>query len=90
MTSTLFKLALCAGAALFAAGCGKTDIPPPPKVALPAPTVQGGLSTPTLPTAPLPEPVVPKGAEAPSPTPGQAGDHSTPAFKAGGKNDPHK
>jgi hypothetical protein len=38
-----------------------------------------------LPTAPLPEPVVPKSAEAPSP--GQAGG-TDPAFKAGGKVDP--
>ena len=90
MTPALFKLALCTGAALFAFGCGKTESPPLPKITPPTLSVQGGLSTPTLPTAPLPEPKVPKGAEAPSPMPGQAGDHSTPAFKAGGKTDPHK
>ena len=48
------------------------------------------MLTPTLPSAPLPAPVVPKGAEAASPLPGQAGDTSSPAFKDGGKADPHK
>jgi len=38
----------------------------------------------------MPDPKVPKSAEAAAPTPGQAGDHSSPAFKGGGKVDPHK
>ncbi len=69
---------------------GKTDDPPLPKVAQQAPSAQGTLSTPTLPSPQLPDPIVPKGAEAPSPMPGQANDHSSPAFKNGGKADPHK
>lgn len=83
-------LAICIGTFLFAVGCSKTADPPLPKLAPPVPSVQGTLSTPTLPSAPLPAPVVPKGAEAPTPVPGQAGDHSSPAFKAGGKTDPSK
>ena len=83
-------LAICAGIVLFAAGCGKTDDSPSPKVAQQAPSAQGAVSTPTLPSPPLPDPVVPKGAEAASPVPGQAGDTSSPAFKDGGKTDPHK
>lgn len=81
-------LALCAGATLFATGCGKTSDPPLPKLSPPVAPTQGSMSTPTLPSAPLPDPIVPKAAEAPSPAPGQAGDHSSPAFKAGGKVDP--
>jgi hypothetical protein len=83
-------LALVTGTVLFAAGCGKTDDPPLPKMAPQAPSGQASISTPTLPSAPLPDPVVPKSAETPSPMPGQAGDHSSPAFKDGGKADPHK
>lgn len=83
-------LAICAGTVLFAIGCSKTADPPLPKLAPQVPSVQGTLSTPTLPSPHLPDPVVPKDAEAPSPMPGQAGDTSNPAFKAGGKADPHK
>jgi hypothetical protein len=90
MKRAIAIFAICAGAVLFAAGCSKTADPPLPKAAPPVPAVQGTLSTPTLPSAPLPDPVVPKGAEAPAPTPGQAGDTSSPTFKAGGKADPHK
>ena len=48
------------------------------------------VSAPASPSPPLPDPVVPKGAESPSPLPGQANDHSSPVFKGGGKEDPHK
>jgi len=81
---------ICAGTILFATGCGKTDNPSPPKEAQQAPSAQGSTPAPSLPTPPLPDPVVPKGAGAPSPTPGQAGDHSSPAFKEGGKANPPK
>lgn len=90
MKRPIAVLAFGAATALFAVGCGKTADPPLPKVAPAAPSVQGTMSSPTLPSAPLPDPVVPKGAEAPSPAPGQAGDTSSPAFKDGGKKDPHK
>jgi len=83
-------LAICAGTVLFAAGCSKTENPPLPKEAAQAPSTQGAPSTPAPPTPQLPDPVVTKGAEAPKPTPGQAGDHSSPAFKAGGKTDTTK
>ena len=83
-------LAICAGIVLFAAGCSKTDDPPLPKVDQQVRSAQGTVSMPALPSTPLPDPVVPKGAEAPSPVPGQAGDTSSPAFKDGGKTDPHK
>ena len=83
-------LGICAGSVLFAAGCTKTDNPPLPREAQQAPSAQGTASAPSLPTPPLPDPVVPKGAEAPSPKPGQAGDHSSPTFKDGGKANPPK
>jgi hypothetical protein len=40
----------------------------------------------------MPDPKVPKSAAAagPTPAPGQANDHSSPAFKAGGKAEPNK
>jgi hypothetical protein len=60
------------------AGCGKTEVPDRARAAPPSMD------------APKVAPVVPKAAEAPSPVPGQANDHSNPAFKGGGKNDPSK
>ena len=83
MKSSLPALAVCTALFLVVAGCGKTEAP------VPAPVTN-------LPRAPdpigpvLPDPSVPKGAQAPSPLPGQANDHSSPAFKSGGASDPHK
>ena len=89
MKRPISLLAICVAAALFAAGCGKTDVPPTPGVPKLAPPAQGTSSTPAQPP-PMPAPDVPKGAEAAAPVPGQAGDQSSPAFKGGGKADPHK
>ena len=71
--------------------CSKVGEPPRPKTG----DVGAGPST----SAPndvatkepkLPPVVVPKGAETSSPAPGQAGDHSSPDFKGGGKPETHK
>lgn len=88
MKRALPVLAACVGTALFAAGCTKINEPPPvvPRQASP----MGGSSAPTVVVPPMPDANVPKGAEAASPKPGQAGDQSSPAFKGGGKPDPHK
>ena len=83
-------LVFCAGAVLLASGCSKTEDPTGSKAAKQVPTGPGTMSTPASPSPPLPDPVVPKGAESPSPMPGQANDHSSPVFKGGGKEDPHK
>lgn len=85
MKHTIPILAISSGIVFFATGCSKPDNPPSPKVVEQAPSVAGSLAAP-----PLPDPIVPKGAEAASPKPGQAGDHSSEAFKGGGKTDPHK
>ena len=82
---------LVVAAVLLAGGCGKKDEAQP--VAPQPPLMKPGDSLPPVaPTPPLPAPNVPKGAEVPSPHkelphPGQAGDHSNPAFKDGGQPD---
>ena len=85
---------LCAGAVLLGSGISKTEDPlgskEAKKEAKQVPSGPGTMSTPASPAPPLPDPVVPKGAASPSPLPGQANDHSSPAFKGGGKEDPHK
>ena len=68
------------------AGCGNKD---EPKTAVPAPLAarqdaQTGPATPP----PAPANAVDDGVQ--RPTPGQANDHSSPAFKDGGKTDPKK
>lgn len=83
-------LAICAGTAMLAAGCSKTDNPPPRESAQQAPSDQGTVAAPQAPPPRLPDPIVPKGAEAPSPMPGEAGDTSSEAFKGGGRAEPHK
>lgn len=79
---------------LLAGGCGKKEevrpIAPQPSQMKP-----GDSLPPVAPTPPLPAPNVPKGAEVPSPHvelphPGQAGDHSSPAFRDGGQPDKAK
>jgi hypothetical protein len=70
--------AIWAAAALFAVACTKTEVP----------KVTSGAPTP--PVEKMPDPVVPKGPVVATPAPGQAGDHSSPAFKAGGKTDTTK
>ena len=75
-------------AALLVSGCVKKDDSRP--AASQPPVVKSEDSKPVVPAPPLPAPNVPKGAETPSPQPGQAGDHSSPAFKGGGAPDPYK
>jgi len=82
---------LVIAAVLLAGGCGKKEdarpVAPQPSLMKP------GDSLPAVaPTPPLPDPDVPKVAEAPLPPkelphPGQAGDHSSPAFTGGGQSD---
>jgi len=87
MTTHAWLGALSLGAVLAATGCGKAVETPAPQV---TPAATSTSSPPATAITPLPAPVVPKSAEAPSPAPGQAGDTSNPAFKDGGKVDPHK
>ncbi len=68
---------------LLATGCSKTEVPKPQAM-----TTAPRAPDPIVPK--MPDPNVPKGADAPSPLPGQANDHSSPAFKGGGASDPHK
>lgn len=91
--------AACAGALILTAGCNRTDTPPAPTAAPPtntapqatmAPQTQPVQETPSTPTAPMPAPDVPKDSDvSATPKPGQAGSHSSPAFKAGGKESPN-
>ncbi len=90
MPSHFHMFALCAAAALFATGCSKTDSPPQSSAVAPVASAPSTPPGPAVPAPDMPDPKVPKSAEAAAPTPGQAGDHSSPAFKAGGKVDPHK
>lgn len=83
-------LALCAVPVMFAAGCSKADDPPQPNLSPKASPAPESAPATAVKAPDLPDPAVPKGAEAAAPVPGQAGDQSSPAFKAGGKPDPHK
>jgi hypothetical protein len=69
----------------FATGCNKPEnTPPPTPTAAPsAQTVQEAPSATPAPP-PMPPPNAPKN-DSPDPKPGQANDHSSPDFKAGGK-----
>ena len=77
---------LTVATALLIVGCGKKDEAAVGQPWSP-PVQQQDSKTPVTPTPPLPAPDAPKGAVAPAPQPGQAGDHSSPAFKAGGVQD---
>ena len=81
-------IAFAVAAALLVSGCGKKDDSRP--AASQPPVVKSDDSKPIVPAPPLPAPAVPKGAEAPSPPAGQAGDTSNPDFKGGGAPDPSK
>lgn len=84
-------LAIFAGTLLSAAGCSKTDNSPQPDAAQRASSAQESVAMPASPMPRLPDPVAPpKTGESPSPMPGQANDHSSEAFKGGGKPDPSK
>jgi len=82
---------LVVAAVLLAGGCGQKEEARP--VAPQTSLMKPGDSLPAVaPTPPLPDPDVPKVAEAPLPHkelphPGQAGDHSSPAFTGGGQSD---
>jgi hypothetical protein len=77
---------LMLAAILLAGGCGKKE-DVKPAAPLPSLMQPGDPLPPSAPTPALPAPNVPKGAVAPSPQVGQAGDHSSPGFKEGGKPD---
>lgn len=78
-------------AVLLAGGCGENEEARPitPQTSLMKP---GDPLPPTTPAHPLPVPDVPKGPlpEVELPRPGQAGDHSSSAFKGGGQPDEKK
>jgi hypothetical protein len=76
-------------AALMIGGCGKKD-DAPSAASRPPVTKSEDSKKSVVPTPPMPAPVVPKGAEAPSPPPGQPGDTSSPDFKGGGIPDKNK
>ena len=80
---------LVVAAVLLTAGCGKKEeirpVAPQPSLLKP------GDSLPSVaPTPPLPAPDAPKDTGDQLPKAGQAGDHSSPAFKGGGKPDKQK
>ena len=81
-------LAVCAGAIVFAAGCKKAETPVAPTAAPQAQSEPAPQAPPSTATSPMPPPDVPKGDETSGPKPGQANDHSSPAFKGGGKEVP--
>lgn len=91
MRAARLSLAICvplmAVAMLLAGGCGKKDDARP---AAQAPVFKMEDKAAIVPSPPLPEVNAPKGAEVQSPQPGQANDHSSPAFKAGGAPDAKK
>lgn len=68
-------------ALISAAGCGKRDDGPP----VPAPPMKP--DAPLVPAPPLPK-VAPDANPVPGPKPGEANDHSNPAFKGGGPPGP--
>jgi len=83
-------LAICVGTVVLAAGCGKTDPPPMPTAVPQAQSTQPAPSPTAVPTPPLPAPNAPNSSKAADPAPGDAGSHSSPAFKEGGKPDSAK
>jgi hypothetical protein len=85
MTRAIPTSVLIACAVLLAAGCGKKDEPAPAASSAPAES-----RTAAAPPPPLPEGDKSKGGEVQQPQPGQANDHSNPAFKAGGAPDKNK
>ena len=82
-------IAFAVAAALSVSSCGKKDEARPAASQPPA-VKSEDTKKPVAPAPPLPAPDVPKGAEAPSPAPGQPGDTSNPDFKGGGVPDRNK
>ena len=66
---------------LAVSSCGRTDAPQP------APAAPQALETPVSPLPDRPAPDVAKGAGAEYPKPGQANNHSSPAFQGGTASD---
>ena len=81
--------AVAVTAVLVISACDKKD-DARTGVTVPPVTAQEKRTTPVEPTPPPPPANAPDQAEAPLPTPGQANDHSSPGFKAGGQPDPEK
>lgn len=77
---------LVAAAVLLAGGCGAKE-EPRPVAPQPSPMKPGDSLPPLAPPPALPVPNAPKGDGVPLPKAGQAGDHSSPAFKGGGEPD---
>lgn len=74
---------------LVAGGCGRKDDPQP--AASSPPAVQADAPrTAAVSPPPLPAGDQAKGGEVQAPPPGQANDHSNPAFKGGGTPDKNK
>lgn len=84
MKSLTSIFAVCASALILTAACDKTDTRSVPTAAPQAQSVQEPESPPSTPTAPMPPPDAPKDGASSGPKPGQANDHSSPAFKKGG------
>jgi hypothetical protein len=82
-------LPIVVAAVLLAGGCGKKD--DPNTVVSPSPVVKPEVSgAAVVPTPPLPQAAAGERVEVQSPQPGQANDHSSPAFKDGGMPDRKK
>lgn len=75
---------------MMASGCDKAIDPPQPNLSRTMSPMSESAPMPGVKAPELPAPGAPTGAEAATPVPGQAGDQSSPAFKSGGKDDPHK
>lgn len=84
MKRYVYIAATCAGALTFVGGCSRTETPPQTTTAPQAQPAQDAPSTTATPP-PMPPPDVPKGEVSSGPKPGQANDHSSPAFKSGGQ-----
>jgi hypothetical protein len=82
-------LTLVVAVALSVGGCGKKD-EPRPVASQPSVTKPEDSKAAVAPTPPLPASDAPKSSEVPLPQPGQANDHSSPAFKGGGVPDKKK
>ncbi len=88
MKSLVRVVAGCALALVLMGGCNKQQTPAPTAVPPPAqPAQTAPASPPTSATAPMPAPAVPTGTDPSGPKPGQVNDHSSPAFKDGGKEE---
>ena len=87
-----FSILIAVASVFTIYGCGKQG--DAPTAAAPTPAVKAeDAKQPAVPPTPatsLPAPKNSKDAEAQLPTPGQANDHSNPAFKRGGVPDKNK